>query len=219
VTFVISTLEKSNSDLVSLKQLHLGTVVWTVSLAYILKSFNLSARFFTICAKISANYETDIFSLQQDAPEINTFHKAIALAQSNVEKAHQNGVFIEERELSPDELKQFILKDHVAVMLINSLFFDCMECNPVMFNEDRYLSMPLTGSPYRGHYILICGYHSQTNTYVYKNPSSDKPICFIPASLLEQSRISYGTQQNIILIDLTQENIHHRKRTFSKEIS
>jgi len=186
--------------------------VWTVSLAYLLNSFNLKAKFFTISAKISANYETDIFSLQQDAPEISTFHKALVLAQSKVELAHHNRVFLEERELSSDELKEYILKDHVALILINSLFFDCMECNPVMFNEDRYLSMPITGSPYRGHYILICGYNPRTNTYVYKNPSSDKSICFIPASLLEQSRKSYGTQQNIIFIDLSQENMIHERR-------
>jgi len=215
LSMVLSSLERSDSDLDSLKKLHLGTVVWTVSLAYLFKSYNLPVKFFTISAKISANYETDIFSLQQDAPEINTFHQALVLAQSRVEQANQNGIFIEERELSNDELKEYILKDYVALVLINSLFFDCMECNPIMFNEDRYLSMPLTGSPYRGHYILICGYNPRSNTYVYKNPSSDKTICFIPASLLDKSRKSYGTQHNIILIDLSHENIEHRQRIFT----
>jgi len=203
MSMILGYTKRENSDLESLKKLHLGTVVWTVNLAYMLKDFGMKFGFYTTQKQISANYETDIFSLQQDAPEVETFHKAIALAKERVDKAVTNGIRIEERELTSQELKEKISSGHVAILLINSLIFGCLECQHQLFNEDTFCTLPVNGTPYRGHYIVICGYNPKQDVYLFKNPSGDRPVCYVPAALIEESRKSFGTQQNIILVDLT----------------
>jgi len=210
MSMILGHIKRVNSDLESLKKLHLGTVVWTVNLAYMLKDFGMKCTFYTKEKQISANYETDIFSLQQDAPEVETFHKALALAKDRVHQADINGVLIEERELTSQELKDRISSGHVAIILINSLIFACLECQHELFNEDTYCTLPFTGTPYRGHYIVICGYNPKEDIYIFKNPSADCSFCYIPSSLIEQSRKSFGTQQNIILVELSNEG--HRIR-------
>jgi len=183
--------------------LHLGTVVWTINLAYLLKHFQFEFEFFTICKQISANYQTDIFSLQQDAPEIDTFHKALALAQTRVVESQSNGIPIFEKEVTQAELREKITHGHVAIMLINSLHFACLECQPELFNNHTFCSLPVTGTPYRGHYILVCGYNTANDVYVFMKPSASVRPCYIPASTLEKSWKSYGTQQNMVLVNLS----------------
>jgi len=200
---ILSSVKRENCHLEHLKTLHLGTVVWTINLAYLLKDFGIKKfTFYTIQKNISANYETDIFSLQQDAPEVNTFHKAIQIAKQRVDEAENHLVSLIESELTDREFKDHISAGNVALMLINSLLFGCLECQHDLFNEDTLCILPVSGTPYRGHYIIVCGYNPIQDTYVFKNPSANKPLCFVPASTLELSRKSFGTQQNVILIDL-----------------
>jgi hypothetical protein len=42
---------------------------------------------------------------------------------------------------------------------------------------------------------------------MYKNPDSKKPICYMPVKIFEKSRKSFGTQQNVVFINLKHENI------------
>jgi len=197
------------TSLQQLKSIHLGTVVWTLNMAYILKDFQREAKFFTIERKINANYDTDIFSLQQSAPDRDIFHRALEETKKREENAERNGIVIEQRELTSDELKHALLNGNCAIVLINSLFFGCLDCHPTMFNELTFCVMPVTGNPYRGHYIVLCGYNSQTDVFLFKNPSSDKSVCFVPASTLEQSRKSYGTQQNLLLVKSPEKMKQH----------
>lgn len=183
----------------------MGTVVWTLTLAYMIHEFGMKCTFYTIQRRISANYETDIFSLQQDAPDRDLFQKALARVQEREAKAEDNGIRVVEGEISSDSLKQFIQQGHVAIVLINSLFLGCLECHPHQFNELTFCTMPVSGNPYRGHYILICGYNPELDVYLFKNPSGAKETCFVPATTLEHSRKTFGTQQNLIVIDMSGE--------------
>jgi len=204
---VLSATNKANCSLENLKQIHLGTVVWTLSLAYMLRDFGLKCTFYTIQRNICANYETDIFSLQQNAPDKEIFHKALAIVQEKEKIAEKNGIVIVEREISSEEFKQAIINGHVAIVLINSLFFGCLECHPDQFNEFTFCSMPIGGDPYRGHYVVISGYNPELDVYLFKNPSGSKEICFVPVSTFEHSRRTYGTQQNLLLVDLSKEQV------------
>jgi len=195
-------LGSNRTSLAYLKDLHLGTVVWTLNIAYLLRDFGLENYFYTIQRKISANYETDIFSLQQNAPDKDIFHKALEIVKQREENAEKNGISVFERELSEDELKSSVMHGHVAIVLINSLFFGCLECHPSQFHEFSFCSLPVAGNPYRGHYITVCGYNPVLNIFCFKNPSSTKSLCFVPAKTLEHARKCFGTQQNIILIKM-----------------
>jgi len=173
-------------------------------------------HFFTIEKNISASYKKDIDTLQQIPPDEKDFEKALETVQLKVRDADLNGVQIFEKQLSEEEFKTKILSGFAAIVLVNSLLFACLECHSNRFHwhgEQYHLSDFPThveesvGAPYRGHYILICGYNEKLDSYIYKNPDSDQSICYLPVKTFEKSRISYGTQQNVVFLSLKSENL------------
>lgn len=211
LAMLLSKTGRENADLDSLKkyqvETHHTTVVWTVCLAYIVKHFHFKNSYMHTTEKnISANYSTDIDTLQQVPPEEAKFKVALEKAISLVQHAPEHGVHIFEGVVSGKEWREKIMAGKVAVVLINSLIFGCLECAAKYYDGKHLCPMPTHGNPYRGHYILIIGYNAQQDVYLYKNPDCEKEICFVPAKVLHKSRKSYGTQQNVIFVDLRVES-------------
>jgi len=93
------------------------------------------------------------------------------------------------------------------VLLVNSLIFACLECKKEFYDDHELCPMPICGNPYRGHYILVIGYNAQLKVFLFKNPDSQREICYVPEEVLHKSRKSYGTQGNMLFIDLKAEGI------------
>jgi len=173
---------------------------------------------------ISANYKKDIDTLQQIPPEEKDFEKALQMVQSLVKDAEENEITIIEKELSADEFKTTIMNGNVAIILLNSLIYACLECHSHLYDNHDLSHIPThvdptVGAPYRGHYVLICGYNKHLDAYLYKNPDGKQPLCYMPTKIFEKSRKSFGTQHNVVFINLFSENLEQKYHDHEHQVN
>jgi hypothetical protein len=67
-----------------------------------------------------------------------------------------------------------------------------------------------SNSSYTGHYIVICGYDADRDEFEIRDPASSKIHERISAKCLENARKSFGTDEDLLLINL--ENIKNQKK-------
>ena len=51
-----------------------------------------------------------------------------------------------------------------------------------------------------GHYIVVCGYDSETDRFMVQDPASSAQLDSIPTSKLEAARHAYGTDEDLLLV-------------------
>lgn len=89
------------------------------------------------------------------------------------------------------------------IILTNSRLLKCETCkvNKIQFELRRCLKWK-TPPPFQGHYIVLCGHtHSgERGRVLYRNPSLNDHICSMSYENLENCRLSYGTDEDIIFI-------------------
>ncbi len=65
---------------------------------------------------------------------------------------------------------------------------------------------PILGSILRGygviagHYIVVCGYDSETDRFMIQDPASSAQLNSVPTSNLEAARHAYGTDEDLLLV-------------------
>lgn len=59
---------------------------------------------------------------------------------------------------------------------------------------------------YAGHYIVVCGHNVQMRCFYYKDPSCQSGLCCIPFSEFEHAWHCYGTDSDIVFIDVKDTN-------------
>lgn len=52
----------------------------------------------------------------------------------------------------------------------------------------------------QGHYIVLVGFNSKSKQVLYRNPSVKDKVCYMSFDCLEESRTSYGTDEDILFI-------------------
>lgn len=55
---------------------------------------------------------------------------------------------------------------------------------------------------YEGHYIVLCGYNADKCVIFYHNPSLKEVECCVSISSFEEARKSYGTDEDIIFVNI-----------------
>lgn len=53
-----------------------------------------------------------------------------------------------------------------------------------------------------GHYIVICGYDSETDRFMIQDPASNEEYDSVATSNLEAARHAYGTDEDLLLVTL-----------------
>lgn len=51
-----------------------------------------------------------------------------------------------------------------------------------------------------GHYIVVCGYDSETDRFMIQDPASSAQLDSVPTSNLEAARHAYGTDEDLLLV-------------------
>ena len=51
-----------------------------------------------------------------------------------------------------------------------------------------------------GHYIVVCGYDSETDRFMLQDPASSAQLDSVPTSNLEAARHAYGTDEDLLLV-------------------
>ena len=64
------------------------------------------------------------------------------------------------------------------------------------WQQKRCVAMHATA----GHYIVVCGYDSETDRFMLQDPASSAQLDSVPTSNLEAARHAYGTDEDLLLV-------------------
>lgn len=116
------------------------------------------------------------------------------------QQAAEAGIQMEQRSVSHQELKGLLLGGkHVVIALVDK--------------DLHNLAVPLWFSPgaqtqeigFKGHYIVLCGYSSDTEDYVVRDPDPRTaylgPLS-IGADLLDRARKAFGTDEDLLIVTM-----------------
>jgi len=175
-----------------LRQVCTTVSVWTIDLAFLLKSFGFEVSLYTISSGVREEYKKQAFyqkHLKEDAERVENLF----------ERAQENNIKVELRSVSSDELKYFVqIERGLVVVLVDKRYLQCTLCN----RSTQLISNSLMRlSPgFLGHYVLICGYNSSTDSYLIKDPATNRNSCVVRARILENARKAFGTDEDVLYL-------------------
>ncbi|CAA3022354.1 Hypothetical predicted protein [Olea europaea subsp. europaea] len=190
VLMVLRTLGIYNCNIQELGELCSTTSIWTVDLAYLLQKFSVKFSYCTVTLGANPNFYVETFykdQLPNDLVRVNMLFQ----------EAREAGVSIECRSVSAEEISELILSGkYIAIALVDQYKLSHS------WLEDVYVSDFYNGSPdYTGHYVIICGYDAVTNEFEIRDPKFCRKFERVTSSCLQESRKSFGTDEDILLSD------------------
>ena len=58
---------------------------------------------------------------------------------------------------------------------------------------------------FTGHYVVLCGYDSETDHYVLRDPdprAAAMGLCSVKGTILDAARKAFGTDEDLLIISL-----------------
>ncbi|KAM0953385.1 putative guanylate cyclase [Dioscorea sansibarensis] len=191
VLMVLRTLGSTHCGVQDLEKLCPTTSIWTVDLAYLLHEYSVNFSFFTVTLGANPEYSTEAFYKEFLEADLGRVDRLF-------EKAVEMGINIQCRSLSGKEISGFILSgQYIFIALVNKVKLS------QSWHEEMSASGDLSeNTSYTGHYIVICGYNSQTNEFEIRDPASARKYERVSLECLDEARKSFGTDEDIILVSL-----------------
>jgi len=156
--------------------------VWGVDIAYLLKRFDVPCVFCTTSWGVKKEYAQMAFyknTFDQDQNRVNTLF----------EQAERNGVCIQVRSVSSEEIKNHVSRGNLVVALVNANLLEAASVS-----EDV---------PYHGHFVLVCGFEETTDEWIYKDPDTEQRESRATQEQFDKARKSVGTDEDLIFVFLT----------------
>ncbi|RAL51272.1 hypothetical protein DM860_010774 [Cuscuta australis] len=218
VAMVLRTIGFSNCTIGELEELCCTRSIWTVDLAYLLQKYSADFYYFTVTLGANPNFNVESFYKEQlptDLLRVNMLFQ----------KAREAGIDVECRSVSAEEISLLILsRNYIAIALVDQ----CKLSHSWL--EDLYVSSFCSNKPgYTGHYVVICGYDSDTDTFEIRDPASSQFVIFFPyffptlhdmfelcnktlkmfsrehervsSRCLEEARKAFGTDEDLLLVN------------------
>ncbi|XP_028396431.1 protein GUCD1-like [Dendronephthya gigantea] len=174
-----------------LPTLGIGESIWTIDLANILRHFNINCVYYTITCGVDPGYRAESFyksDFDAEQVRVNTLFA----------KAEEMGIKVIKKSITLDEIISKLKNGFIAIILVDSNMLKCNVCNYPWNTSDD------TSSEYEGHFLVLCGYDPNTEVIFCKNPSSYDDECCMDILSIDQARKSYGTDEDVIFIDMNQ---------------
>lgn len=137
--------------------------------------------------------------------------------------ALSQGVTIKEKRITTCDIVNHIATKGVCIVLTNCHLLSCESCryyskNTIPgFNNNNHESnskrislsfpgfkefIPSNESSFQGHYVVVCGYDLPKQKLIYRNPSLCDRECIMSFQNFENARTSYGTDDDVLFVDL-----------------
>ncbi|KAM6582350.1 hypothetical protein CsatB_009352 [Cannabis sativa] len=191
VLMVFRTFSINVHSIESLAELCCTTSIWTVDLAYLLQKFSVSFSYYTVTFGANPNYSVETFYKEQlpnDLIRVDMLFK----------KSLEAGINIQCRSLSIEEISLLILSgEYIAVALVDQYKLSRSWLKDVFISDISDIN-----SGYTGHYVIICGYDTETDEFEIRDPASSRKHIKISSDCLEEARKSFGTDEDLLLISL-----------------
>jgi len=182
--FVLSNLTKF------VEEEGFGDSTWTIDLCYILRRFNVLFRYTTITIGVDPGYSKEAFYdkvLAKDNARVN----------DRFNDSSENGMVILEKSVTLDDILEHLEKTGPVIILTNANLLTCSQCSNYSSCYQFCFSARVS---YQGHYIVLVGFNSKSKQILYRNPSVKDKVCYMSFDCLEESRTSYGTDEDILFI-------------------
>ncbi|XP_041079917.1 protein GUCD1-like [Polyodon spathula] len=177
-------------------ELKLTESVWTIDLAYLMCQLGVRQRFCTQTLGVDKGYRNQSFYKKHFSTEENRVNELFA-------KAEANGVVVEKRSVTVQEIQNHLAQGHVAIVLVNAVLLVCDLCStPVKYccflpvGQKCFCRKP----DYQGHFVVVCGFNGATGCIFYNNPAYSDRVCSTSIRTFEEARMSYGTDQDILFV-------------------
>uniref|UniRef100_A0A8C4WWL6 Guanylyl cyclase domain containing 1 n=1 Tax=Eptatretus burgeri TaxID=7764 RepID=A0A8C4WWL6_EPTBU len=183
--------------LAACQKLGLGQSVWTIDLAFLMATMNLSHHFCTQTLGVDRSYENQEF-----------YHRDFATDELRVNRrfadAADSGVKVEKRAVSMSEVETHLAAGNVAIVLTDATILHCELCSPpavsyCCFGSALPSCYPSRKHQYQGHFVTVCGYSRPDGSVFYNNPTCDR-MCICTVKNFNEARTSYGTDEDILFI-------------------
>ncbi|CAN1338955.1 Guanylyl cyclase 1 [Linum perenne] len=151
------------------------------------------------------------------------FLSKILNVEANVDESELTDHLAGKWQANPVSLSHFVEVPHInqlhswdcglacIVMVLNTVgICDCSiealedmcDTNSRTWLEDAILSSLDDHNPeYIGHYIVICGYDSDSDEFEIRDPASSRKHERISSKCLEEARKSFGTDEDLLLVN------------------
>uniref|UniRef100_UPI00358E844A protein GUCD1 isoform X5 n=1 Tax=Myxine glutinosa TaxID=7769 RepID=UPI00358E844A len=178
-------------------KLGLGQSVWTIDLAFLMATMNLSHHYCTQTLGVNRSYENQEF-----------YHHDFATDELRVNRrfadAANSGVKVEKRAVSMSEVETHLAAGNVAIVLTDATILRCELCSPpavsyCCFGSALPSRYPCHKHQYQGHFVTVCGYSHPDGSVFYNNPTCDR-MCICTVKNFNEARTSYGTDEDILFV-------------------
>nr|XP_043616880.1 guanylyl cyclase 1-like [Erigeron canadensis]XP_043616881.1 guanylyl cyclase 1-like [Erigeron canadensis] len=191
VLMVLRTLNIKHFDFEDLEAFCPTISIWTVDLAYLLHKLSIRFSYITVTLGANPNFSLETFYEKQLTDDIIRVNMLF-------QRSQEAGINIECRSIKGDEIALLILSGkHIVIALVDLYILS----QPWTKKVDKS-DLDSSSSSYTGHYIIICGYDARTDEFEIRDPASSRYRETISSRCLEKARISFGTDEDILLIHL-----------------
>ncbi|XP_049839467.1 protein GUCD1 isoform X1 [Schistocerca gregaria] len=165
---------------------------WTIDLCYLLRRYDVKHLFCTVTMGVHPEYKGQAF-----------YEKVIKNDEERVNKkfadAEEYGIDIKKTSLTCSDLINHIFQFGPVILLTNASLLTCTNCKCRKFTNELLSCLPWP-TAYAGHYIVLVGYNLLKQLFYYRNPTYKDRVCAIPFTTLNNARLSYGTDEDAILV-------------------
>jgi len=166
--------------------------VWTIDLAYLMRNYGIEARYYTTSMGVREEYKKQAFyqkHLKEDAVRVQTLF----------DMAKETGVNVVCRSVSNEWLKALVERNRaLVIVLVDNRLLHCVLCN----RSGHFFANSLTRlhPGFIGHYVLICGYHADSDSFLIKDPAMSRNACMVKSKNLENARRAFGTDEDLLCL-------------------
>lgn len=196
VLMVLKAAGVHTEDLASLRAACCTTSIWTVDLAYLLRRSGLSVELMTITLGANPDYASEGFykeHIQEDGSRVERLFRDASAA----------GIKVTRKSMGCRELKDRMLLGSTLVIALVDKTRLAGHAGVAAGHKAVSLGMSvrmMIAPGYTGHYIVVCGYDSETDRFMIQDPASSAQLDSVPTSSLEAARHAYGTDEDLLLV-------------------
>lgn len=196
VLMVLHAVDVHSESLFSLWRRCRTVSIWTIDLAHLLRQFGISVRFMTRMLGANPAYAEEQFymdHMQTDALRVHAGFRAAAGA----------GIDVCACSLSSAEIGEYLQSGrYVAIMLVDKCLLDQSLWNKQTSCTSCWSAQHLASLSYTGHYIVACGYRSQSQEFLLLDPAAGPGQISLHATGIDMARRAFGTDEDLLLIQL-----------------
>lgn len=168
--------------------------VWTIDLAYLLQHYGVKCVFYTVNKGVRPEYlQQDFYRLQltDDTKRVNRLFQ----------NAERQNVSVVQASVPLADIRTALSINKLVVILLDKRQLRCLFCDRSTRMRATPDSSKHSVSGFIGHFVVVYTYYAPLDVFLAKDPAAFQDTCVVPAHKLEQARLAFGTDQDILIID------------------